>query len=406
MKGFYSIKMKLLFDGTVYQRGTKYHGGGEYSNSVFRELLKHLDSCTIEVFFDPNYGRSNPFFSLCKEAGIRLHAVNDPVRLRRLILSGGFTRVYSALPLEDYYRGLKLPQSVSVVFTVHGLRQLERLNENMPPAGRMDPVGKWLDRLAWIGKCRKEYREAYSHYQWQLGGIGNGSVITVSNHSKYSLMSYYPELKEKDIRVFYSPPKIAPEQGAVTADILKKYGVSDKRFGLLISADREEKNAVRGMIAYDRVFSTGGARIPADYKVIVLGVDQKNKYRKYVKNTKRFVLEKYVSAEELEAMYRHAQLFLYPTLNEGFGYPPLEAMKYGTLCACSAVTSVPELCGNAVLYFNPMCVEEMANRILQSFDQEIVKEKTAEMSKRYPEIEARQLRDLQGIAEYLTTEAV
>jgi glycosyltransferase involved in cell wall biosynthesis len=67
---------------------------------------------------------------------------------------------------------------------------------------------------------------------------------------------------------------------------------------------------------------------------------------------------------ELELLYQNAYSFLYPTLNEGFGYPPLESMKYGTPVLCSAITSITELCGDAVLYFNPFSVDEIKNRIL------------------------------------------
>jgi glycosyltransferase involved in cell wall biosynthesis len=67
---------------------------------------------------------------------------------------------------------------------------------------------------------------------------------------------------------------------------------------------------------------------------------------------------------ELELLYQNAYVFLYPTLNEGFGYPPLESMKHGTPVICSAITSTTEVCGDAVLYFNPFSVDEMKNRIL------------------------------------------
>jgi glycosyltransferase involved in cell wall biosynthesis len=106
--------------------------------------------------------------------------------------------------------------------------------------------------------------------------------------------------------------------------------------------------------------------------VIVLGVCHKKIYLKCIKNKDKFIIEGYKDVEELEILYINAHLFLYPTLNEGFGYPPLEAMKYGTYVAVSAITSTTEVYGDAVLYFNPYDINEICNRILQSFDQVIM----------------------------------
>ena len=61
-------------------------------------------------------------------------------------------------------------------------------------------------------------------------------------------------------------------------------------------------------------------------------------------------------------------MFIYPSINEGFGYPPLEAMSKSIPVAASAVCSIPEVCGDAALYFNPYDIEEIANRIVQLAD--------------------------------------
>lgn len=394
--------MKLLFDGTVYQGGSKFHGGGEYANELFRGLIQHLDTCSVEVFFDPKCPRKNFFFDLCKEAGIKMHRVSDPSQLQSLIVRGKFSKVYSALPLPMYFSNLKLPD-VQFVFTIHGLRRIELLNEDiLLDYEDSNSFMKWKNRFAWSQKCKKEYKEAYMYYKNNIEMIHNRCIITDSNHSKYSLLYYYPELKEDDIKVFYAPRKsVVPDTKEI--DISKKYGVSPQKYALIISADRKEKNALRGMVAFDRVFSkVHQAIVPTDYKVIVLGAEKdREAYKKYIKNTGRFIFKKYASAEELEKLYENAHLFLYPTLNEGFGYPPLEAMKYGTLCACSAITSISEICGDAVLYFNPIYIEEIANRILQSFNQDIVNEKKQKMKIQYETIVKRQDQDLECLVKLL-----
>jgi glycosyltransferase involved in cell wall biosynthesis len=65
----------------------------------------------------------------------------------------------------------------------------------------------------------------------------------------------------------------------------------------------------------------------------------------------------------LSNLYRNASLFVYPSLYEGFGFPPLEAMSCSCPVACSNVSSIPEVVGNAGEYFNPYEVDSIAEAL-------------------------------------------
>ena len=71
-----------------------------------------------------------------------------------------------------------------------------------------------------------------------------------------------------------------------------------------------------------------------------------------------------VPREELARLYRTASALIFPSLYEGFGQPPLEAMASGLPVAASRAGSLPEVCGNAALYFEPTSVDEIAEAIL------------------------------------------
>ncbi len=66
---------------------------------------------------------------------------------------------------------------------------------------------------------------------------------------------------------------------------------------------------------------------------------------------------------ELKEAYQTATMLVYPSLYEGFGLPPLEAMACGCPVACSNTASLPEVCGEAAEYFDPTSEEEMAAKI-------------------------------------------
>ncbi len=71
----------------------------------------------------------------------------------------------------------------------------------------------------------------------------------------------------------------------------------------------------------------------------------------------------YISQEELSQLYAKAKVFVYPSLYEGFGLPPVEAMACGTPVVVSNTTSMPEVCGSAAVYIDPRSVESIAKGI-------------------------------------------
>ncbi|HGS4292626.1 TPA: glycosyltransferase, partial [Klebsiella pneumoniae] len=87
--------------------------------------------------------------------------------------------------------------------------------------------------------------------------------------------------------------------------------------------------------------------------------------------------------------------FIYPSLNEGYGYPPLQAMRYGTPVIASCTSSIPEVCADNVLYFDPRNISEIENRILQlSTDGELYNKLALKGSEHYKKILQSQDKDL------------
>lgn len=65
----------------------------------------------------------------------------------------------------------------------------------------------------------------------------------------------------------------------------------------------------------------------------------------------------------LSSAYRHAEFLVYPSLYEGFGFPPLEAMAFGCPVACSNTSSLPEVVGNAAVTFDPSSIDDMTRAV-------------------------------------------
>ena len=109
-----------------------------------------------------------------------------------------------------------------------------------------------------------------------------------------------------------------------------------------------------------------------------------------------------MSEEDLLALYSHCTLFIYPSLYEGFGIPPLEAMKYNCPVIVSDIPSLREVCDNAVLYVDPydeIDIKEGILRLLNDFNLQMeLKGKGEKRSELFSwEHSAKKLRDLLNV---------
>ncbi|EFL3834101.1 glycosyltransferase family 4 protein, partial [Escherichia coli] len=80
----------------------------------------------------------------------------------------------------------------------------------------------------------------------------------------------------------------------------------------------------------------------------------------------------YLSDDDLELKYRQASVFVYPSLYEGFGLPPLEAMQRGCPVMASDRASIPEVCGDAAYYFNPEDSSDFSSKLrelIENYDE-------------------------------------
>ncbi len=337
---------RLLFDLTSTQAigDFKFHGGADYAIYIFYELLNRED-CLFDVVYDPNRYIDPELLVKCNKRNVKIIEVSNKDDIKSVILNGNYSKFYSALPYD--YIDFEFADT-KFIMVIHGLRNLEM------------PMDRYEFKYAngFFRKCKvivkhlliKKYLQREKMRFQKLLKIKNKEVITVSEHSKYSLLCYYPFLKEEDVKVFYSP-----------SEFKLCCNNNKENFFLLISANRWQKNVYRALLAFDELFSSGCIK---DKRVVVLGCSSQVSFFNKLTNIDKFEFIDYVEKTTLEGYFRNAYGFVYPTLNEGFGYPPIMAMRYATPVIASAISSVPEACGDAALYFNPYSVDEIKIRIL------------------------------------------
>jgi len=169
--------------------------------------------------------------------------------------------------------------------------------------------------------------------------------------------------------------KIAPERisvvrsgvdhlGRVHSDyaILKKLNLSYDRFALIVGSLAPNKNLARVIESIERL------ERDHDFTFVIAGGQNLKIFgstvRKDRSDAKNIVWAGYVSDGELKALYENAACFVFPSLYEGFGLPPLEAMYCGCPVIASREASLPELCGDAAVYCDAHSVDDIADKIV------------------------------------------
>ncbi|UCB52689.1 MAG: glycosyltransferase family 4 protein, partial [Candidatus Zixiibacteriota bacterium] len=186
-------------------------------------------------------------------------------------------------------------------------------------------------------------------------------VVCASEHTKRDLLSFY-RIKDKPISVVYpglNRQWFYPRNRGV---VRERYGLENYLF--YVGDMRPYKNLDRSLEAFAKLnnrdikFVVAGKKDPRFYPNLERKVDQLA-----LKN--RVVFMGYVPGEDLPFLYSEARALVFPSLYEGFGLPPLEAMACGCPVVTSNAASLPEVCGEAAHYVDPESVDSIAQGIHQ-----------------------------------------
>jgi len=384
--------MKLLFDLVTIQPAwdAKYHGGGIYGEVVFFALAKHLCKFEMICIYDSKKYLGEDILSKCSELKIKLYDIN--MHKPKEIVSMENVDVFYT-PRQQWERDWLLNTKRFVV-TWHDFFSLELIYDRII-WNYVKSLKEFINAFARFAYPRFFFNRNRNRYKMMLErGV---EFITDSNHSKASFLSFFPESKDKRISVLYPPMS----RRIINDNFILPSGITEKKYFLLNSGSRWYKNNLRAILAFDALFSD---MENSDFKVLLTGVTNSSVYEKKITNKNHFVFLDFVEPTMLEFLYAKAYAFVYPSLNEGFGYPPLEAMHYGVPVAASGTSSIPEICQNAAVYFDPYNVNEIKNRIIQLLDKDIYTEYSARAVERYKIVSKRQEQDLEKIVSFILGE--
>lgn len=132
---------------------------------------------------------------------------------------------------------------------------------------------------------------------------------------------------------------------------------------LFVGAIQKRKNVARLIKAFER--------LPEPWRLVLAGSSEgyaaADELRAVEESPRREAIQiaGYVSAEDLEALYRRASIFAFPSLDEGFGMPVLEAMAHRVPVITSTVSALPEVAGDAALLVHPADTEALSDALVR-----------------------------------------
>ena len=202
-------------------------------------------------------------------------------------------------------------------------------------------------------------------------------VFTVSNHAKKDIEDHY-NIDSKNVIVTYNAVnesyRIMSEKELDKNELYLKFGIKND-YILSVCNLQPRKNLVRLIQAYKKLKGEKGGQ----EQLVIVGKKAwmfNDILKEALDGASDIIFTDYVDSVDLVRLYNAAKLFVYPSFFEGFGIPPLEAMACGTPVVVANATSLPEVVGDAGIYFDPFNVEDIKEAIKKMLTDEKLREES------------------------------
>jgi len=327
--------MKIAIDARKWRD----YGIGTYVRNLVRHLA-HLD-------------RETTYFLLCDRA--------DEAVLRDLAAN--------FVPVVDDSTGYSLQEHVSIPRKLHarGVDLFHSPHYVLPLLCRRKSVVTIHDCIHLLFPEYLPNRLAYRYAKLMMGSAVKRSslVFTVSEASRRDILQFYPEADPDRLQVVPNAidATLLADPGEEEMERVKERYQIRGRVVLYAGNIKPHKNLDRLITAFGLLKQRSGHE---DLKLLIIG-DEINKYPSLRRRVEAAGVRQdvrffgFVPEQTLAALYRLASVFAFPSLYEGFGLPPLEAMACGTPVVTSNMSSIPEVVGDAAVLVDPYDVSAIAD---------------------------------------------
>lgn len=200
-------------------------------------------------------------------------------------------------------------------------------------------------------------------------------IICISEYTKHDVLSYY-DVDPDILDVVYLGPPLLQDRGTMIPD--NQVNLSYPQYILFVGMRSGHKNF------YHFVEALRPILLDTEYVLVCAGSPFTSDEMTFFKSLslEKKVVQLSPNNEELLSLYRCAILFVFPSLNEGFGFPVLEAFSCGCPVVCSSTSCFPEIGGDAAVYFDPKDLTSIREAVYRVLTDDNLREKMRDLGYR------------------------
>lgn len=329
--------MRIIFDGRVIQ--DHFPGIGRYAYNLLHALPAQLSADDdVLAWRDPHAINTRFDWQPLLDLGIRVADTSIPL-----------------FGLTNVLRPPAVPTPAAGSAIVHYPYYMRPWRVNLPTVTTIhDVISLAVPQLLPSARTRIAIRLMH----W-LVIRASRAIITVSQSAANDIAQYYPSARGK-LHVVYEAADagFTPQSAERIASVRQQYTLPE-HFAFFLASNKPHKNLVRLVEAWHIL------PVHCAHTLIIAGHQDARYNEAQMRASElgmharvRFVGD--IPNADLPAFYSACDLFVYPSLYEGFGLPPLEAMACGAPVACSNASSLPEVVADAGLLFDPLRAEDIA----------------------------------------------
>ena len=211
---------------------------------------------------------------------------------------------------------------------------------------------------------------AYSKLCWWLDVHLSRHIVAISDWVKKDIIAKY-HIKPARVTTIYNPITINKNEVIPFKELSVKYGIIEKEYYYTVSQLIPHKN-LDTLIEVMRQIKEQKADLPCRLLISGVNGESKEKLMKQIQEKDlehEVTLTGFVYNAERNALYKYSRAFLFPSVFEGFGMPPIEAMLFGTIVITTDQTCIPEVTQNKANYVtDPYDVQEWIRVMLNPKD--------------------------------------
>lgn len=294
---------------------------------------------------------------------VTTESLRTPKRIGIGVVTSCFIQEYRKMfpkdTIQELIKPLRIPQTLEC--TYHALRNnTDIFHSTSGFLTFIHPRSHYVITMHDVIPLMYPYSyDTFSRLSWKLFAKKNcemaDQVITISHFSKQKIIDMLGIPEEK---IVVSYPGVTPcDPPQDSGSIVKALGLEPYSYALYVGSINERKNVARAVKALKK----WNPRVPV---VITSNTPRNHPDAQLPWNCVDKYFE-YLEPDILSAVYSLARFLFYPSVMEGFGLPPAEAMALGCPVACSNAASLPEVVGDAAALFNPYDEKSM----IEAFDE-------------------------------------